>query len=977
MRKQRDWFGDKLNVILFALVVVTLTGLLVGEYVYFSSMQRSLWGLSVSNTLELSEQGAHAFEIFIDQGYAMLEGRAGNFAQYASDDEAAIGAKLDLYEDGDPNFVVIDLERGVMYFNSAEKLTLSEEQLAVYRDLPDNGVLEPYLNEHTGLSCLGYYERFTFADGVPGLVRKGYPISEAEHEFSISFFEDTGFSYVVNAEGDIILRPRSKNSNRTYANIFDVIDLEGNDADAVETFRTSMTDGKQGVMRFQFAGEEAIFAFTPLGDTAGWYIVSIIPNASITEQTENILRTSQTFILLMAVALLILAAFILTLLQFHRKNRAKDVELQYRDQLFNILANNTDDVFLMMSAQDSQVIYVSPNVERVTGVPRERVMEDLSSLQSVIHSSGEEFGLERMQAIPLGESVCVEGECFHAKTSELRWFVETVYHVAIDNLDRFIVVLSDCTANRKKEAALSEALEVARTANASKSTFLSNMSHDIRTPMNAIVGLATLLQRDADRPDKVREHTRKIIASSQHLLDLINNVLDMSKIESGKTTLNIGEFDLADIVYELNTIVQPQARAKNQTYEVSVVDLKTERVLGDKLRLNQVLVNILSNAVKYTPAGGTIQFTLRQLPQITRGFVRLSFTVADNGIGMSEEYLDKIFQPFSRMEDSTTSGIQGTGLGMAITQNLVNLMGGAIFVQSEQGVGSTFSVELELRTREDAWDDFWTENGVSRLLVVNADENACMGVKTAMEGTGVTVLTALSGQSAVQMAALAHREGADFDCVLLDWELPGMGGREAARRLREVLPADAPIIALTGCDGSESEEETEDAGVSGVLSKPFFLSSFRHVLSSLRPGEGAARAAETDAPVLKGRHFLAAEDNELNAEILTELLDMESATCEVQPNGKATLERFQASAPGEFDAILMDVQMPVMNGYEATRAIRACARPDAGRIPIIAMTANAFVDDVNEALNAGMNAHVSKPVDMESLKKTLADILRR
>ncbi len=394
---------------------------------------------------------------------------------------------------------------------------------------------------------------------------------------------------------------------------------------------------------------------------------------------------------------------------------------------------------------------------------------------------------------------------------------------------------------------LKEALQTAQIANNSKTTFLSNMSHDIRTPMNAILGFAALLAKDVNNPEKVQDYTKKITASGQHLLSLINDVLDISKIESGKVVLTISEFALNDMLASVDAIIRPAAKEKNQTFEITVTGIKHDHLIGDETRMNQILLNLLSNAVKYTQEGGKISLRVIGLKQHSNQYEHIRIEVEDNGYGMTPEYLETIFEAFTRAENSTTNKVQGTGLGMAITKNIVELMGGTIEVTSEVGTGSRFVVELELR-----------------------------------------------------------------------------------------IP--------------EAKVEVRD--------------------------EEEQHAADVDAGILEGRHFLVAEDNEINAEILSELLDIEEASCEVTENGKAALERFKDARPGTFDAILMDVQMPVMNGYEATRAIRALERKDAGEIPIIAMTANAFAEDVKDAMDAGMSAHIAKPIDMDLLKRTLSLYLR-
>ena len=370
--------------------------------------------------------------------------------------------------------------------------------------------------------------------------------------------------------------------------------------------------------------------------------------------------------------------------------------------------------------------------------------------------------------------------------------------------------------------------------------------------------------------------------------------------------------------------------------------------------------------------------TVCQLPQCTRHYARFRFIIEDNGIGMTKEYLETIFQPFSRETTDKTLGIQGTGLGMAITHNLVNLMGGTIQVESELNRGSKFTIELELRTKEqDTSPDFWTRHGISRLLIADDEEDVCLGIQNVMSGSGVEVQYALGGQAAIQMVQAAQQQGTGYDLVLCDWQMPDISGIEAARHIRQIVPSTVPILILTAYDIGHLEKEGADAGINGYLQKPFFLSNFKMAVSELMGGEADKdeNAADNAGDALSGLHILAAEDNDLNAEILTELLEMSGASCDIAKNGQLALERFEQSAPGQYDLILMDVQMPVLNGYEATRAIRKCSHPEAKSIPIIAMTANAFSEDVKEALDAGMNRHVAKPIDMDHLSHTIRDLL--
>ncbi len=525
---------------------------------------------------------------------------------------------------------------------------------------------------------------------------------------------------------------------------------------------------------------------------------------------------------------------------------------------------------------------------------------------------------------------------------------------------------------------LAEALQAAQAASNSKTMFLSNMSHDIRTPMNAVLGFASLLAKDAENPEKVREYTKKIMASGQHLLSLINDILDVSKIESGKVVLAIEEFTLNDLVSSVDAIIRPMANAKEQTFDIEVTNIEHEYLQGDETRINQILINLLSNAVKYTPQGGNIWFRIIGLKQRSSQYEHIRIEVEDDGYGMTKEYLKTIFDAFTRAENSTTNKVQGTGLGMAITKNIVELMGGTIDVFSEVNQGSLFRVDLELSIpQEQKYKRFWEESGIARVMAVSGSAEGGKNIQMLMRDVGITVHTAFDREEAMCLIADCSSRQEGYDAVLLDWDTPERNAVRIAEEIRKILPETVPILFLTA-QGPEGVEDALRMKNTGALSKPFFVSAFQEKISEMaakKDGEVFQEPAEHDN--LEGMHFLAAEDNEINAEILREILSIEGAECEIVENGKLAVERFESAAEGTFDAILMDVQMPVMNGYDATRAIRALKREDAGEIPIIAMTANAFAEDEKEALAAGMNIHLAKPIDIALLRKVIKQCVQR
>jgi len=555
---------------------------------------------------------------------------------------------------------------------------------------------------------------------------------------------------------------------------------------------------------------------------------------------------------------------------------------------------------------------------------------------------------------------------------------------------------SDVTTTMEKEKAINlqmkDALVAAEAANAAKSDFLSRMSHDIRTPMNAIIGFSTLLMQNAEDPDRVKDQSKKILTSSNHLLGLINDVLDMSKIETGKVQLNVRSFKLSETISVLDSIIRPQMEKKNQKFDIYISGVRHDTFVADNQRIQQILLNVLSNAMKYTGEGGHIALRIKGMPETSGKYETISFEVEDNGRGMTEEYQEIIFEPFSRELNDNYEQSQGTGLGMAITRNLVNMMGGTISVKSRVGEGSTFTVVLPLHLSDEEEDyAFWKTHSLTHMMVVDDEEEVCINVSETMEGTGVRMEYALDGATSVRRVTEAHEEGDDFDLVLLDWKMPGMDGIETARRMRSSLPDDVLIIILTAYDYSQIEEEALAAGVDGFMPKPFFMQEFEQTI--LGTGKVGKQAA-ADAPAadkkpaddaLSGLHILAAEDNSLNAEILTEVLKANNATVDVAVNGREALETFRDAPVGKYDLVLMDVQMPVMDGYEATASIRALAneeglaadkRAEAASVPIMAMTANAFSDDIQKALDSGMNAHIAKPLNIATLKEMVAKIVK-
>ena len=543
------------------------------------------------------------------------------------------------------------------------------------------------------------------------------------------------------------------------------------------------------------------------------------------------------------------------------------------------------------------------------------------------------------------------------------------------------VYLTILRRNRKQEAQLQEdvrqALAIAQTANAAKSQFLSNMSHDIRTPMNAIVGLTAIASAHLNEPKRVQDCLNRIALSSKHLLGLINDVLDMGKIESGKIILSNEAFSLPDLVSGIVAILQPQARAKSLKLDIVIGNIQQENVVGDSMRLNQALINLVSNAVKYTPEGGSVRLSLHEKPSKRAGCRDYAFVVQATGIGMSPEFLKRIFNPFEREESAATNHTEGTGLGMAITKNVVDMMGGTIEVESVLGEGSTFTATIPLKVEDKGEKPDLSELRGARVLVVDDDPDVLESTLPFLEEAGLRGAMAFSGAEALALTAEAHREGDDFRTIIIDWVMPVMDGVETVRRIREEVGDSTPIILLSAYDWSEIEEEARSAGVTAFVSKPLFKSRLYRVLQSLcNDGEEQVACTESTVGRISGRVLLV-EDNELNCEIASELIQNIGVQVESVPDGLEAVDRVIDSPDGYYGLVFMDMQMPRMNGIEAVKTIRhALARQKRPCPPIVAMTANAFNEDRERALAAGMDGFLTKPIDINELEGVLEAYLR-
>ena len=949
--------------------VAVLVGIVLGVFRYFRFVSKTVYEESVSHLTEVFHQSDNMMRELTDKNLTYLHIWGENLQNILSEDEICDYIKKAQEDAGfleffflsaDGDYKMATGETG--YLGLQENM---EEEIRQGNDVIANAAVpgKSQLLIFATPKAHGIYQGFEY-----DAIAIAYENSDIVDVLDISAFDGNAQSFMIHPDGRVVVDHSSEAWGNVY-NFFGILrehsDMSEKEINALlEKFKAGRTDAM-----LLNLDERNYYLVYEKSDIQDWMFLGLV-QADIVNASMNRLQRSTIFFV-SAIVFCIAALFISLIIQKNRTNlRRKDTEILYRDELFQKLSMNVDDVFLMLDAKTYQADYVSPNVEKLLGITVEQIHKDICILRKLHSEKQEDPEKNYLEEIQVQEQREWDFEYVHLKTGEKRWFHNIAMGSEVNGKKKYILVMSDRTSDRKMNQALSEAVRAAETANKAKSTFLSNMSHDIRTPMNAIIGFTTLAVSNIDDKKRVRDYLGKILSSSNHLLSLINDILDMSRIESGKIHLEETEVSLSDVLHDLKTIISGQIHAKQLELYMDAMDVTNEDVYCDKTRLNQVLLNLLSNAVKFTPAGGTVSVRIRQYPGTVKGSELYEIRVKDNGIGMSQEFVQKIFSPFERERTSTVSRIQGTGLGMAITKNIVNMMGGTIEVLTEQGKGTEFIVRLPFRiqSKHQRIEKIAELEGL-KALVVDDDFNTCDSVTKMLVKVGMRSEWTLSGKEAVLRARQSMEMGDAFHAYIIDWRLPDMNGIEVTRQIRS-LGDDTPIIILTAYDWSDIEVEARAAGVTAFCAKPMFMSDIRDTLMTAigqKQAEAETAILPTAGSDFRGRYILLVEDNELNSEIAAEILNEYGFLVDTAENGAEAVEKVKNSTPGNYDLVLMDVQMPVMNGYEATKQIRALDNPALAGITILAMTANAFDEDKKKALECGMDGFLSKPIVIEEL----------
>ena len=950
-----------------AVFIAVLVGIALMVFQYFGFVSKTIYEESVSHLTEVFHQSDNMLRELTDKNLTYLHMWGENLQNTASEEEIRDYIKKAQEDAGflefyflsvDGNYKVITGETG--YLGLQENI---EEEIRQGNDVIANAAVpgKSQLLVFATPRAHGIYQGFEY-----DAIAIAYENSDIIDVLDISAFNGNAQSFIVHPDGRVVV----DHSFESWGNVYNFFGVLRENSDMSEKEINKLSEkfkaGRTDAMLVNLDGRSYYLVYEK-SDIQDWMFLGLV-QADIVNASMNSLQRS-TMLLVGMIVLCIAAFFISLIIQKSRASlRRKDTEILYRDELFQKLSMNVDDVFLMLDAKTYEADYVSSNVEKLLGFTVEQIRKDIYVLGKLHPWDSENLKKNYLKGIQTSEQKEWDFEYVHQKTGERRWFHIVAMGSEVNRKKKYILVMSDRTSDRNMNQALSEAVRAAETANRAKSNFLSNMSHDIRTPMNAIIGFTTLAVSNIDDKKRVRDYLGKILSSSNHLLSLINDILDMSRIESGKIHLEETEVSLSDVLHDLKTIISGQIHAKQLELYMDAMDVTNEDVYCDKTRLNQVLLNLLSNAVKFTPAGGTVSVRIRQCPGTQKGSGLYEIRVKDNGIGMSQEFVKKIFSPFERERTSTVSRTQGTGLGMAITKNIVNMMGGTIEVHTEQGKGTEFIVRLPFRIQsEHQRIEKIAELEGLKALVVDDDFNTCDSVTKMLVRVGMRSEWTLSGKEAVLRARQSMELGDAFHAYIIDWRLPDMNGIEVTRQIRS-LGDDTPIIILTAYDWSDIEVEARAAGVTAFCAKPMFMSDIRNTLMS---AIGQKLAEDTILPSVdsdfRGRCILLVEDNELNSEIAVEILNEYGFLVDTAENGVEAVQKVRNSTPGNYDLVLMDVQMPVMNGYEATKQIRALDDPALAGITILAMTANAFDEDRKKALKCGMDGFLSKPIVIEEL----------
>ena len=896
------------SIIVASGLLLLVAVLLYGLY-YVNDVRTELWDSSLSTIIENTDRAADMVTGKINAEKRSLQVQVNALESLDSSDIDTISFLLNGFDSKEYSTTLIV---GTTTYPAKNSYN---EALPDVADATIN-IVPPFLSSNSGKRVIALTKSMVFQDGVTGFFIREIPVNDLNDAFTVSFFQDRGHSYMIDGKGDILFRSVTTSGNKTSHNLFAIFENEAeNEQSTINEVKELVAEGRSGWALLKYNGLDKLYYFSPIESTQ-WILVSVVQEDIITEQTRNIL--GQTFILSGLIFFGFL--FLIGLLIIRERQNQKRIEQENILEKQMIIASNSEVKTVVLGVDldmDSYKIISQIQHEGYAISQASTFSELISSFAEIVDKEYREeyvtcFGISNLKKLTKEEHKYEYREFSIHLNGEKHWIAAEAVMVNDENNQNRLVYSSRVIDAAKKEEedrrkVLQDALDMAEQANKAKSTFLSNMSHDIRTPMNAIIGFATLASANIGNEEKIKDYLSKILSSSNHLLSLINDVLDMSRIESGKINLEEQKANLSDIFHDIRTIISGQIHAKQLELYMDMMDVTDEDVFCDKTRLNQVLLNLLSNAIKFTPAGGTVSVRIAQLPGASKGIGFYEIRVKDTGIGMSQEFAEKIFEPFERERTSTVSRIQGTGLGMAISKNIIDMMGGTIEVHTEQGKGTEFVIRLTLRLQSERRSiEKIAELEGLKALVVDDDYNTCDSVTKMLAQVGMRSEWTISGKEAVLRAKNAFERSDAFHAYIIDWRLPDMNGIEVTRQIRR-LGDDTPIIILTAYDWSDIEEEARNAGVTAFCSKPMFMSDLREtLLTAIGKTEESVEnplLVSDEENGFKDKRLLLVEDNELNQEIALEILGEYGFMIDTANNGLEAVEKVASSKPGDYDLI--------------------------------------------------------------------------
>lgn len=861
---------------------------------------------------------------------------------------------------------------------AGETADVSDRQYYLDGIQGNSGVEVVFNSRINGENLIVFYAPLYYDGEQIGVLLGHYGETQIQEILENTVFNEEARSFLCMRDGTIIA---SYNGEYVSESIFE----EGTfnhalSEDVEEELRDALLTGEEYAFQYEGTKGTGNAYMSALGNT-DWILIQTYPS----QVTSKIVSEANRAGIILLVELILISLVCILLLQVASSIQKRRLEIENTEQSY--VVNGTAKLFrafIYVNLENGTYQFLGGTKPRQSGFPlkgsydawRNYLLnlmdeEDIGDYPEAIYTR------EDLQKNLSDDTPYLRRE-YRVKNGGGRW--DSINVICLNRVDgvatEVLFAYQDVTKGKERELrnyeAMREAYHAAESANQAKSNFLSNMSHDIRTPMNAIMGMTAIAAMNIDNTERVKDCLNKITLSSQHLLGLINEVLDMSKIESGKMNLSEEEFNLSDVVENIIAMFLPQTQGKQQIFKVNIADVAHEEVIGDSMRLQQIFVNIIGNSVKFTPAGGRITLNIAEKSSGMHGYGCYVFTFEDTGIGMEESFLEHLFEPFTRAKNSSAGKMEGTGLGMPIVKNIVQMMNGDIQVETKLNEGTRFTVTIYLRLNHSNHDDV---EGLENLTVLVADDDqfACESACGILQEIGMDADWVLSGDEAVQSLLEAQSENHAYSAVILDWKMPGKDGIETAREIRAKVGEDVPIIILSAYDYSVVEQEAREAGVNAFISKPMFRSRLVHVMKTLVLGEEDtyAEVEQLQQRNYSGKRVLLVEDNELNMEIAEELLMQAGVTVDKAVNGQQAVERVNEMPAGFYNLVFMDIQMPEMNGYDATKAIRHSEREDLKTLPIIAMTADAFTDDVKRAKSVGMNGHIAKPVEIEKLLQAM------